>query len=632
MEMKNERWPEDVPQMQQQEMPQVLPPQAPEKRADIIGVPEIQKAYQTLVKYRDGKKALEQRVTENEEWFRLRHWECLRREKNQVEPTSGWLFNALANKHADAMDNIPTPNVLPREEGDKPEAEMLSSILPVVLDQCEFEEVYSSIQDDKLKSGTGIYGVFWDADKLNGLGNVSLRCIDVVNLFWEPGISDIQDSRNVFHVELQDNDLLEQQWPETKGKLGSGTGNLSEYIHDDTIDTSQKTAVIDWYYKKDGVLHYCKFVEGVVLFATENEPEYEKGWYEDGRYPFEFDKLFSLKGSPCGFGYIDVAKSAQEYIDRGNQAILQNMLANARPRHFIRNDGSVKEEEYGDYTKPFVHVEGGLGTDSIMPIPQNPLPGAYQSIIAEKVNELKEVTGNRDISTGGTTSGVTAASAIAAMQEAGSKLSRDSNKASYRAFRQVVLMIIERIRQFYTLPRCFRILGQDGQEKYTEYTNAHLTEQVDEQGNMRHPLFDVEVSAEKQSPYSKMSNNELALQFYSAGFFNPQLADQALACLDMMDFNRKSFIENKIRENGTMYQQLQMMQQTMMGMAAELDAIKGGNLTQQVAAQMGIIQPGMGGAASAQGQEALGDEEGAVGESSTTKKARQRTADSTAPT
>ena len=607
-------------------------PQAAVPQANIIGVPEIQKAYQTLVKYREGKKALELRVTENEEWFRLRHWECLRREKNQVEPTSGWLFNALANKHADAMDNIPTPNVLPREEGDKPEAEMLSSILPVVLDQCEFEEVYSCIQDDKLKSGTGIYGVFWDADKLNGLGNISIRCVDVVNLFWEPGIGDIQDSRNVFHVELQDNDLLEQQWPETKGKLGSGTGNLSEYIHDDTIDTSQKTAVIDWYYKKNGVLHYCKFVEGVVLFATENQAEYEKGWYEDGRYPFEFDKLFSLKGSPCGFGYIDVAKSAQEYIDRGNQAILQNMLANARPRHFIRNDGSVKEEEYGDYTKPFVHVEGGLGTDSIMPIPQNPLPGAYQSIISEKVNELKEVTGNRDISTGGTTSGVTAASAIAAMQEAGSKLSRDSNKASYRAFRQVVLMIIERIRQFYTLPRCFRILGQDGQERYTEYTNAHLTEQVDGQGNMRHPLFDVEVSAEKQSPYSKMSNNELALQFYSAGFFNPQLADQALACLDMMDFNRKSFIENKIRENGTMFQQLQMMQQTMMGMAAELDAIKGGNLTQQVAAQMGIVQPGIGGAASAQGQAVLGDEEGAKGESSTTKKARQRTADSTAPT
>ena len=40
----------------------------------------------------------------------------------QVEPTSGWLFNAIANKHADVMDNFPSANVLPREEGDRAEA------------------------------------------------------------------------------------------------------------------------------------------------------------------------------------------------------------------------------------------------------------------------------------------------------------------------------------------------------------------------------------------------------------------------------------------------------------------------------------------------------------------------------
>ena len=599
-----------------------------------IGEKEISEAMAILEKYKSAKASLDKRIIDNEEWYKLGHWKQYgnRVMEGKRAPSTGWLFNSIANKHADAMDNYPEPNVLPRAQDDEETARLLSDILPVVLEQADYESVYSDTWWRKLKQGTGVKGIFWDPALREGLGDIAIRSMDLLMLYWEPGVEDIQDSANFFSLALADNDRLAARWPQLEGKAGSSGITVGQYVSDQNIDTSEKSAVIDWYYHKNGKLHYCKFVEGVVLFATENQEEYEKGWYEDGRYPFEFDKLFSLKGSPCGFGYIDVAKSAQEYIDRGNQAILQNMLANARPRHFIRNDGSVKEEEYGDYTKPFVHVEGGLGTDSIMPIPQNPLPSAYQSIISEKVNELKEVTGNRDISTGGTTSGVTAASAIAAMQEAGSKLSRDSNKASYRAFRQVVLMIIERIRQFYTLPRCFRILGQDGQEKYTEYTNAHLTEQVDEQGNLRHPLFDVEVSAEKQSPYSKMSNNELALQFYSAGFFNPQLADQALACLDMMDFNRKSFIENKIRENGTMFQQLQVMQQTMMGMAAELDAIKGGNLTQQVAAQMGIVQPGTGGVASAQGQAVLGDEEGAKGESSTTKKARQRTADSTAPT
>ena len=156
-----------------------------------------------------------------------------------------------------------------------------------------------------------------------------------------------------------------------------------------------------------------------------------------------------MEGTPCGFGYIDVGKSAQEYIDRGNQAIMMNMLANAKPRHFIRGDGSVNEEEYADLTKDFIHVDGNLGQDSILPVQGKPLNDIYVTVINNKIDELKETTGNRDISAGGTSGGVTAASAIAAMQEAGSKLSRDHSKASYRAYRKVCLMVIELIRQFY---------------------------------------------------------------------------------------------------------------------------------------------------------------------------------------
>ena len=609
-----------------------------------IGREEIQKAQAILNRYKEGKANLERRIVENEQWYKLRHWECMRGDRQQVEPTSAWLFNCIANKHADAMDNYPSPNVLPREEGDKGEAEMLSSIIPVILDQCEFEQVYSDVWDYKLKAGTGIYGVFWDKSKLNGLGDIAIRKVDIINLFWESGITDIQRSRNLFHVELCDNDLLLETYPQLEGKLTSATMDISKYVYDDTVDTTNKSAVVDWYYKKNQngrvVLHYCKYVNDEVLFATENEEAFrERGWYDHGLYPFIFDPLFSVEGTPCGFGYIDVGKSAQEYIDRGNQAIMKNMLANAKPRHFIRNDGAVNEEEYADTNKDFIHVDGQLGQDSILPVKANPLNDIYVSILNNKIDELKETTGNRDISTGGTTSGVTAASAIAAMQEAGSKLSRDNSKASYRAFRKLCLMVIELIRQFYDLPRCFRILGENGSQRFVQYSNAGI--QPQHQGTdfgqdmgYRLPLFDIEITAQKQSPYSKMSQNELALQFYSAGFFNPQMADQALACLDMMDFDRKQFVINKISQNGGMYQQMLMMQQQMLQMAQLIDAQNGTNMAEQMAA--GIT----GGAAPAQtmaaeapsisNTEALGGD--ATAESSTTKKARQRVAESTSPT
>ncbi|MBP3412473.1 MAG: hypothetical protein J6K89_04370 [Oscillospiraceae bacterium] len=528
----------------------------------MIDKARLREAMGILRSYRQGKGNLEQRLIANEQWYKLRHWDYLRGSSGeQVEPVSAWLFNCIANKHADAMDNFPSPVLLPREE-DRGEAKLLSSIVPVLLEQSDFEQVYSDAWDDKLRSGTAIYGVFWEPSALGGLGDISVRRVDPINLFWQPGIGEIQSSRNVFHVELQDTQTLEEQYPQLKGKLTGSGADVSKYIYDDTVDTASLRPVVDWYYHRDGLLHYCKFVGEELLFASENLPQYrDRGWYDHGKYPFVFDPMFKVKGSPCGFGFIDVAKSAQEYIDRCNQAVMKNLLANATPRHFIRSDGSVNEEEYLDLTRPLIHVDGQLGKDSILPVQGNSLPSIYVHILNNKIDELKETTGNRDISAGGKTSGVTAASAIAALQEAGSKLTRDANKGSYRAFRKVVLLIIELIRQFYDMPRCFRIIGENGAVEFARYSNAGL--RLQSQGEAfgismgsRLPLFDIQVSAQKASPYATLSQNELALQFYAQGFFEPNRAQQALLCLEMMDFDRKGAIMEAIARNAAQFHQV----------------------------------------------------------------------------
>lgn len=622
-----------------------------------IGKEEVQKASQILLKYKQGKARLEQRIVENEQWYKLRHWECMRDRQKDVQPVSAWLFNVIANKHADAMDNFPAPTVLPREEGDKPEAEKLTSIIPVILDQNDFEQTYSDVWDYKLKAGTGVYGVFWDKSKLNGLGDITIKKMDLLNLFWQPGITDIQASRHLFHVELQDNEVLESMYPQLKGKLGTATIDVAKYVYDDTVDTSDKSLVVDWYYKKNQngrtVLHYCKYVNDTVLFATENDsepkvdengtiiarPMAETGWYDHGLYPFIFDPMFRTEGTPTGFSYIDVGKDVQAYIDRGNQAILQNMLAGAKPRYFVGAGCGVNEEEFSDLTKDIVHVDGSFTKDAVAPIDTKPLSDVYVAVINNKIEELKEITGNRDVSTGGAPSGVTAASALAALQETASKQSRDHNKAAYRAYRRMILMVIELIRQFYDLPRCFRIMGQDGAMRFVQYSNESIRPQS--QGNdfdvdlgYRIPLFDIEVTAQKASPYSKMSQNELALQFYQSGFFFPQNADAALACIDMMDFDRKQFVMQKIAENGTMFQTIQMMQQQMLQLGAIIDSIRGSDeVTKGLAQQFGMSlpQPAGGNAAKkVKNTEVLGGESG-VKEPEITRKARQRVAELATP-
>lgn len=579
---------------------EVQPEQA-EQPAGRIGKEEIQEATRVLQEYKKGKASLEQRIVDNEQWWKLRHWDLIRNKQGtDPEPVSAWLFNSIANKHADAMDNFPEPSVLPREEGDQQDAKALSSILPVTLEENDYEQTYSDKWWYKLKTGTGVEGVFWNPRKAGGLGDIEIRQLDLLSLFWEPGVKDIQKSRNLFHVELADNDLLEQRYPQLKDKLGTSTIEIAKYVYDDAVDTSNKSAVVDWYYKLENggktVLHYCKFVNDTLLYASENDPTYtERGFYDHGDYPFVFDTLFVEEGTPAGFGYVDVMKSPQLYIDKLNQVILKNALMSGKKRFFIRGDGSVNEEEFADWARDFVHVNGNLGEDSIREIETRPLDSIVASILQMKIEEVKETSGNRDFSQGGTTSGVTAASAIAALQEAGSKLSRDMIKSSYRAFTKVCTLCVELIRQFYDEPRQFRIIGERGAMEFIQYSNQRIRMQPQGEAfgvdlGYRLPVFDIKIRSQKSSPFSKLAQNEMAKEFFGMGFFRPDMADQALACMEMMDFEGRDTIMDKVAQNGTLFQMVQQLQQQVMQLAAIVDAQNGTTLSQGAAQSVQTAQ------------------------------------------
>ena len=540
-------------------MEQNLEPQRPR-----IGTEEVRRAADILRRYHAGKRQLEQRIIDNEQFWKLRHWQQMEKTGQggnpaDPQPTSGWLVNCILSKHADAMDCYPEPTVLPREPGDREEAGKLTRILPVILKKNGFKRTYSSVWWYKLKSGCAVYGVFWDAGKLNGLGDISIRRMDLLNLFWEPGVTDIQDSPHFFSTELQDREALEERYPQAKGKADRGGWTLSRYLYDDAVDTSGKVLVVDWYYhtRENGrrVLQYCKFVGDTVLYATENDPDMRnRGWYDHGRYPFVFDVLFPEEGTPTGYGYVDLCKSPQKQIDLMNQAILKNTLASATPRFFVRSDGAVNENEYADWTRPFVHTNGNLGSDSIAPIQTAGLDSVYVAILQSKIAEMKETAGNRDVANGGTAGGVTAATAIAALQEAGGKLSRNMIDDGYEAFSDVVTLCIELIRQFYSLPRQFRLLGVMGQEEFVSYDSRGLQPQAVDDGvvsGYRVPEFDLEVSAQDENPYKTMEYNQLALQLFQMGFFRADMADQALRCLELMDFKNKDRLMSSILRGKT---------------------------------------------------------------------------------
>ena len=571
-----------------------------------IGEDDVRQANDLLQKYKAGKAALDKRIIENELWFRMGHWKNYQNKMMAGKPTpsSGWLFNSIANKHADAMDNYPEPNVLPRAADDEETAKVLSKILPTVLEQCDYETAYSDTWWRKLKTGTGVKGVFWDPAARGGLGEISIKSINILMLYWEPGVEDVQDSPNLFSLSLANNDQLESQYPQLKGHTGHSL-DVAKYVHDDSLDTSDKSVVVDWYYKKalpggQTVLHYCKYCNGVVLYASENDPAMkDRGFYDHGNYPFVFDPLFREEYSPAGFGYIDVMKDTQTAIDEMNHAMDENVKLAAKQRYVLSDTAGVNEEELADFGRDIVHVVGRLTDDTFRPLQVSGLQGNLITYRDDRVSELKEISGNRDVSQGGTTSGLTAASAIAALQEAGSKLSRDMLKSAYRAFAKECYLVIELMRQFYDEQRVYRITGESGGTEYVPFSNAALQAQP---GGMvggvqlgdHEPVFDITVTAAKKSTFSRLSQNETAKECYQLGFFAPANADAALAALDMMDFEGIEKVRERVSQNGTLYQQLQQMAQQLQKMAAIIDRQNGTNVS-AAASAAGQAAAGSGG-------------------------------------
>lgn len=545
----------------------------------VIGPDEVKEAARILQEYKRDKANLETRIIEDEDWWKLNHWQALKRQgklQNRVvspEPTSGWLFNAILNKHADMMDNYPQAVVLPRERSDENAAHVLSEVVPVIMEQSDFLQVYRDNAWEKLKHGTAAYGVFWNTDRENGLGDIDIKELDLLNIFWEPGIRDIQKSRNLFIVDLQDDDLLEQQYPELKGKLKGSSFEVASYIYDDTVDTSEKSAVIDWYYKvkaPDGrtVLHFAKFVGDTVLYASENDPACrDRGWYDHGRYPVVLDAMFPEKGTPIGFGYVAICKDPQLYIDKLSGYVLEKSMMATKQRYFLSKSTNINKKQLLDWNEPIVDVEGELSDTRIKDIDVSPVDGNTISILQMKIDEMKDTAGNRDVNSGGSAgSGVTAAAAIAALQEAGNKTSRDLIDASYRAFRDIVLLVIELIRQFYDETRTFRVTGPNsGEYEFVDVSNAQIKDQelmlASGQVMYRRPVFDLDVRAQKKNPFSIMEQNERAKELYAAGFFNPERAQEAQGALEMMEFEGIDKVRDRISEGATLLNIVNQQQQ-----------------------------------------------------------------------
>lgn len=512
----------------------------------------VSKALKMLETYREQKEDTVQRVKDDIRIYRQEYAKIYDDEKKKVKAKTGFIFSAIENKVADFSENFPMANLLPREPSDEETAKTLTSIMPTVLDVAGFKKIYKEHTRQKVKKGTGIYGVFWNSEK----EDIEIKELDFMSVYVDMNVRDIQESEFLFITEAVSNDFLTRLYPKAK-ELFTGDASVLGYGTDKERKTMYgKSEITDCYYKKtDGSLHLMKLKGSDVIEATEDIEGYEKGIYRHGKFPVVFDNMYPDDDSPFGFGIIDIIKNPQKYIDDIDAMILKNGYLSGNPKTLLKRGSGINIDDLKDIEKEIIEVST-LDENTIRELKTNPLPQQIISYRQNKILELKEVAGNRDFQQGGVSGGVTSGNAITALQEAGDKLSRSQIDDSYDAYKELITQIIELMREFYDKERVYRITNEVGHTEFKIFSNRLLFGEEPEKDafgfekgtKLRNVYFDISVIPQRQNVYKRETNNQVIIQLYQMGLLAPQNAEVAILVLKAMNFDGRDSLIQSLEE------------------------------------------------------------------------------------
>lgn len=508
----------------------------------------IEAVYDLFAEFRDAYRRREwPRLDQCERMYQGDHWhDVAQREPNEPRPTTPVIFSTIENIRADLTDEFPEAVIKPEDAASELMSKVLTEVVAQTLEAGDYDQEYDALTHDLLVGGWMVQESGWDGTLNNGLGGAYLRHVSNKNILFDPYCVDIQDGRAVFKFDRLPKDWFQQHYPEAFPHMEEDTATLDQY-HGDFESTTAPMGtdyfilieawfrVFDPSTNRNGV-HMVKLAGNCVLENSyEIKPE---GYYAHGLYPFTITPLYEQKGTPLGLGVVDMFQSAQQYSDKIDQIILKNALTAGHNRIFYQ-EGSVDGDDLKDYSKEVIPVQAA--PQAVMAWQQDrPLPSHILAYMQQKLQTIKEESGSNDFSRGNVSSGVTAASAITALQEMSSKRSRMEARRVHYGFKQAVRQMLEVIREFDILPR--QVVITVGGEPVPLVVSSGMYRELD--GGARLPIeFKVSIKPVRETRFTKLSNNQMILEFCS--MFQGQM-DPAIL-MEAMDFEGQEVVLEKMR-------------------------------------------------------------------------------------
>ena len=501
----------------------------------------------------------------HEEMRRARRMRQLRQdEQSGTSPLSNTLNSCADNVIADQIDNMPEAKMIPEREETAKSAEEMTDVVSFVLYQAGWPGKYQRLMEDAAIAGTGVCQVFWDEEAMGGEGMVSVLAWHPEDFFPDPCAEDLQDGRACFKATSTTVRWVEEHYPHAKGYVQDARTIWDE---EDTIgDPDPRVTLLEYWYKtydaqrRRNRVHMALLAGGALLYSTELDfhtaraGEFAQGVYAHGLYPFTLFKYRHVWRSPFGTGVIHDYRQMQEAIDRYIKYIDDNARQSSVQRLFIRKGSGISADEIADLSRVIVEWEGSDIREVMQPVQAMPINGQVYQMMTYLADTMKQDSGQNQFTRGEGGMGVTAASAIQALQNAGGKITRWHTEQFKEAFREVVEQILWVLSEYMEPGRTLRIVGgwdQAGsmQERLVELVTTQL--RGDE---LPKPAYTVRVQTQKNTPGQIQEANDFLLKAAElCAQYGQPLPPQSVIAL-MEGYRTKGSVLRAVKENAQSYQ------------------------------------------------------------------------------
>lgn len=252
---------------------------------------------------------------------------------------------------------------------------------------------------------------------------------------------------------------------------------IEAHIYDKGIYTEQKGDVVE---------HKLKYPKGrCIKIASDVVLKDDHNPYDHGEIPYQRFVNYILPREYWGMSEVEQLKGPQKIFNKLVSFALDVLTLCGAPVWIVDTTSGIDTDNL--VTRPGMTIEKEPGSEVRMEAGVQLQPWVMQ--LTDRMKDwFDQVGGSQDVTRGANPSGVTAASAITALQEAAQTRIRQKAKNLEAYLQDVGRQYKSLVLQFYTAPRLYRLTNNQG---VNQYFKMHIEHADDGQGNQK-KYFNIE--------------------------------------------------------------------------------------------------------------------------------------------